>query len=207
MFVGSRGVELDKFLVKLIIFLNLRFSKVQKNYDSITAKTIMCVTRLSVLCLFLKMVFSWASMRWLSIEKNVRQSLSSDFKMIVMKKKRNGRESIFKNNEHTKENYVRWIILSRRVKSSKKHSLSQKNKFWIKKTFPVLHHRLARVSRSNLCRQQDNGISSLTRQSWEKSTFPPNRLPRYLRRTRIKLLQLKSRKRRKEKKSFCSCRS
>ena len=46
-------------------------------------------------------------MRWLSIEKNVRQSLSSDFKMIVMKKKRNGRESIFKNNEHTNENYVR----------------------------------------------------------------------------------------------------
>jgi len=58
MFVGSRGVELDKFLVKLIIFLNLRFSKVQKNYVSITAKTIMFVTRLSVLCLFLKMVFS-----------------------------------------------------------------------------------------------------------------------------------------------------
>jgi hypothetical protein len=58
MFAGSRGVELDKFLVKLIIFLNLRFSKVQKNYVSITAKTIMFVTRLSVLCLFLKMVFS-----------------------------------------------------------------------------------------------------------------------------------------------------
>ena len=58
MFEGSRGVELDKFLVKLIIFLNLRFSKVQKNYVSITAKTIMFVIRLSVLCLFLKMVFS-----------------------------------------------------------------------------------------------------------------------------------------------------
>ena len=58
MFAENKGVELDKFHVKLIIYLNLRFSKALKNYDSIIKKTIMCVIKLSVSCLFSKMVSS-----------------------------------------------------------------------------------------------------------------------------------------------------